>query len=619
MSLTNAQNTLIALKDRIAFFKELKPEDVIAVTKNVKFVRNMKVGDKIFEQGDYSKELYFVVQGSMNIQISKKEGKETKWVTVAKLPKKALVGEMAFITGEPRSARASAGEDGTSILSFDIIDKPDLKTVFILSNIHLYFAKDMAEKLKHTTQKYAKVKSSSDIPYDDLLDIFVKSVSSVTEEAHNNVLTISKEYLDKAEELLKTVDDPESKKEILKTVVIEAYKLRGKDVIIMTKDKIVIRLFQDEAAEETKKRVSTGSEEDMMFKTAISKPEIFGKNVLKESSDEKLEGKFMLIFEDIFHKSPYRKVLNFKYMETYDTFSLLNFAKPLVSKIWEDLKPYALGDLKVSETKYEKMIADKDNQALVIALAKKIIAKYKAKLAGMVATSFINEIAKLEKPENAMPVLEYAVKGTPKHQSVLIGADNLPVATKLQQIWMRARQAKVKRDEDTKGLREDYLMYKTQTEGYDNSIKALHRAKHITVEDVKDWTHETLRDYVINDDDEYKEEKRLLQYIPSGEVTNILMTRAEKGPIAAKSEIAKEEYVRTLNFMQVLHSNNTDQTLDYKLEELYENKDKKERLMLTTKDQLEREMNKDLSRYDDALAKMRDAVVHNVLRTLKKG
>ncbi|MCV6607945.1 MAG: cyclic nucleotide-binding domain-containing protein, partial [Campylobacterales bacterium] len=615
MALTNAQNTLVALKDRIAFFKELKPEEVIAVTKNVKFVRNMKTGDKIFEQGDYSKELYFVVQGSMNIEISKKEGKETKWISVAMLPKKALVGEMAFITGEPRSARASAGEDGTSILSFDIIDKPDIHTVFILSNIHLYFAKDMAEKLKHTTQKYAKVKSSSDIPYDDLLGIFVKSVEKVQEAANNNVLTIPKEVLDKANELLKDVDDPDVAKETIKTVVIEAYKLRDKDVIIMTKNKIVIRLFQDDAAAQTKKKVSSASEEDILLKSSLEKPEIFGKNVLDETSEEKLESKIIEICEKIFTDSPHRKKLNFQYMNDYDEFTMLHFVKPLVEQLWKMVEKYALEKLKVNPKKYEKMRDDKENQTLMLKLARKFISNYRAKLSSMVAATFIEEIGKLEKAASESGFLEGIIKGTPKHQSILIGADNLPVATKLQQVWMRTQQAKKKREEDTKDIRADYLMYKSQTEGYENSIKALHRAKHLTVEDVKDWGHEELRDFVTDDD--FKEDKRLLQYIPSGEITNILMTRAEKGPLAAKNEMAKEDYERTLNFMEVLHSNNTEQTLDYKLEELYENKDKKERLMYTTKDKLEREMKKDLAKYDEALSRMKDAVMFNIVQTLK--
>lgn len=642
MSLTNAQNTLLTLKDRIAFFKALTQDEVLSVTKNVKFVRDMKKGEKIFEQGDYSKELYFVVKGLVDIQISKKEKSETTWISVAKLPKKALIGEMAFITGEPRSARACADEDGTSILSFDIIDNPDAKQVYTLANIYLYFAKDMAEKLKNTSAKYAKVKSSSDIPYDDILTKFVHIVESVQEKSTNKfVLNIPPEIIKEIDDLLKEVDDEDTKKEVIKTALIEAFKLRDKDVIIMTKSKLVIRLFQDEAANEVKgkiekekalqeatkqkvpakkaaKDVAPTTKEEEFLLTIISDTNEFARKILKESIEENIEKKIADIARDIFEKTEYKKILNFHYMKNYDKFSILNFAKPLSIKIWFMLKNYILDELKKDPSYFDKIYTQKESQTLVLRFTKKIIANYRVALGKIVAKSFLDCIGDLENPVSHDGVIESIIQGTAKHQSILLGADGLPVATKLQQIWMRTQQAIKRRDADTKQIRADLEMYTRQVEGFENSIRALHRAKHLKPEDVAEWNHEKLRDIVINENDEFKEEKRLLQYIPTGAITDELRNRSEKGIVAARSEIAKEEYERAHKFMEVIHSNNTEKNLDFKLEDLYTEKDKKERLSESLKNELEHEMSKGLEEYDQALSKMHEAVVFNIVRTINR-
>jgi len=231
------------------------------------------------------------------------------------------------------------------------------------------------------------------------------------------------------------------------------------------------------------------------------------------------------------------------------------------------------------------------------------------------ARTYFSCVSKLE-AVTPNPLLEAAINGSGKSPSLFIGPNNIPTATKLQQIWMRTKQAQKKLEEAKKLLDEDFIMYSKQATSSENNIRAFYRSKYVTLKDVEDWDHEKIRDIVINENNEYKEEKRVLQYIPSGEVTNFLREKSEKGMLAARSEIAKEEFARSYRFIDVIHSNNTEKNLDYKLEELYNEKDKKEKLANSMKESVNKQAQKGLEEYDHGLGKMFEVMVYNISAAL---
>ncbi len=67
----------------------------------------MGPGDVIMKQGDTEKSLYLVTKGKLNVFINE-NGRPKK---VGEIKPGELVGEMAFVTGEPRTATVIAAED----------------------------------------------------------------------------------------------------------------------------------------------------------------------------------------------------------------------------------------------------------------------------------------------------------------------------------------------------------------------------------------------------------------------------------------------------------------------------------------------------------------------------
>jgi CRP-like cAMP-binding protein len=159
--LTNAQNTLLVVKSKLAFFDDFTNDEVLKLTRDVEF-KKYKKGEFVFEQNERSKEIYYVINGSVNVLLGvMNKGAYTvtydKHVTLAVLPKRSIFGEMSAITGEPRSARIVANEDGTSLLKFGIDDEVRNDNKITLAVLYQKFVEVLSQKLKDTTKKvYSK-------------------------------------------------------------------------------------------------------------------------------------------------------------------------------------------------------------------------------------------------------------------------------------------------------------------------------------------------------------------------------------------------------------------------------------------------------------------------------
>lgn len=155
--LTNAQNTLLVIKSRLSFFDDFTNDEVLKITKDVEF-KKYKKGEFVFEQSEKSKEIYYVINGSVDVflGVQKKSSYSISYenhVHLATLSKRAIFGEMSAITGEPRSARVVSCEDDTSLLKFGIDDIPRKDNKVIIAILYQKFVEILSEKLKTTTKK----------------------------------------------------------------------------------------------------------------------------------------------------------------------------------------------------------------------------------------------------------------------------------------------------------------------------------------------------------------------------------------------------------------------------------------------------------------------------------
>lgn len=154
--LTQAEMTLLKIRERFDFFKTMSEKEVLAVTSHVLLMRLDK-DEIVFEQEDPGQEVFFIVKGTVDITISAEQGggtvqKYADRTLIASLRPETIFGEMAPITGEKRSARAVSASSGTTLLSFRIAQEIPEGSERAFAILFKNFTRVLAKKLANTNK-----------------------------------------------------------------------------------------------------------------------------------------------------------------------------------------------------------------------------------------------------------------------------------------------------------------------------------------------------------------------------------------------------------------------------------------------------------------------------------
>ena len=607
MTLTNAQNALLAKKNDIPFFAALSNEEVLIVAQHIDFVQLPK-GARIFDQGEKTTALYYIVRGSVRIDIQhQNENGDQRYINIAVLQKKSFFGEMAFITHNERSAKASANEDDTAVLSFEILsndDQHDICTLKALTHLYYFFARDLADKLTITNANYAKIKTIDDIPYDEIINLLMRAKEPIIKAAASaNVLTIGDELFNAIAAFFPDGYDQNAQREVIKTALIETFGLSELDIIIFTKERAVVRLFQESAVNENSEKplplidIQTQTELDQLFSNKTQ----FENIVLKIYDEKNIKTFVINAFYEILSSDEYCKYLNFKHLVSYNDFKLSKAVEALEAKITKNAKRYIVKKRELDE----RILRNNSYRTFMHTLAVEYIVANRQHIMLMIADTFIDTINSVSPiPE----VIYEALQGTMNLLPILSTTEGV-VTSKPEQIKMRIVQAEKEREKRNAAFKNNYIKAKQLLVRVQKNIEAFKRAKTITIADLKQLTFQELREIAINDEPKYMQQKRLLQYLPSGELTLYLRDLAAKGIAFAQNETAKEEYKLTYKFFENLHINNSPNTLIQKEKDLNAQLPKSEMRYMEAQHLNDEAESKRLEYYDEGLKRVYDAFI----------
>ena len=428
--------------------------------------------------------------------------------------------------------------------------------------------------------------------------------------------------------------DPDTKKDFVKEAIALALELVEKDVVVFSKDRVIVRLFQArerpmeaaegqevfeddntqvEGAEKIAGVLAGYDQETLEYLISLVKyPLAFEREVLK--SNEGDDGAKVFVtraFRQVINSEKHRKHLNFLHLASYDDFNLKWLLVGLQEELSKTIEAFMVSECGLSEEEAAAVLATREAKVHLLQMGQKYLKRFAGAYRELIANTFFELVGRAESIKQISAVVQDAINGNNRYVSIFKQGTSR-IASKPDQVWMRVRQAKLERDKANRELIEEVDKLSKQVSGLEKNIQAISRAKQFSMAQIGRYKHEDLRDIVVNEEGERNEEKRLLQFLPSGPLTMHLAELAHKGLISATNDIAKEEYKRTEKFFNNLHSNNTPKALEMKLLSLSEEFPKRKGYLQRLQEQLDEARSQGLEAFDEALAKMKKAILLNL-------
>lgn len=140
-----SKEKMIEILKKVSFFSEFTDEELMLISGFMQWVK-FETGDIIIKEGATEKTFFLIIKGKVAIKKKTWIGSLKKAIDMISAGQ--IFGEMAFITGKPRTADIIAEED-TYVLKFNAEDvlKDESKYANILVKFYKKFAEALSERL----------------------------------------------------------------------------------------------------------------------------------------------------------------------------------------------------------------------------------------------------------------------------------------------------------------------------------------------------------------------------------------------------------------------------------------------------------------------------------------
>lgn len=147
--LSHSVKALLRVKNKISLFKSLNQREIINVIEKSSFLKLGK-DEILLNEDDIGEEVYFIIDGEFSVQVF--DSKKEQNIEVATLGKNSIVGEIAPIIHQRRSATIQA-KTAATVISFTINHLAKAKYPKTYIKLYENFMDLMAKKLIQNNQK----------------------------------------------------------------------------------------------------------------------------------------------------------------------------------------------------------------------------------------------------------------------------------------------------------------------------------------------------------------------------------------------------------------------------------------------------------------------------------
>ncbi|MGE4295953.1 MAG: hypothetical protein AB7E49_09655, partial [Campylobacterales bacterium] len=445
----------------------------------------------------------------------------------------------------------------------------------------------------------------------------------IAEATNRNVLTLDEELVGSIAALFPVNYDASAQREVIKTAVSEAFALNEKDLIIFAKNRIVVRLFQELAVpppEEPKTLSlpeSIGDPEALAYIDELfSDPAVFEKDVLLCEDAAKREVIVRTAMNEVLTRLPQRRYLSFLHMESYSHFRLAKAVEGLEKFLEGAARLYLSRDCGLEGDQLAAVMGTDKYRAFLRNQALDYVKRFKPVVSEMIADTFTAAILKAPGPNDIPAVIGEAIKGTLEYAPIFSKPGGGMVAGRADQVKMRLTQALKEREKKNADLVAEVERCKKAVVNAEKNSEAMRLAPMMSKDRLSQYSHEQLRDIIINEEGQFNDQKRIMQFIPAGECTLVLRETADRGVRSARNDVAKEEYKRTFKFFDNLHMNNTPKVLEQKRLEIDADLPKAKASLAKAEAALAEAEAARIENFDEGLKKIHEAIMYNLGRKI---
>ena len=166
---------------KVPFFRTLGKDSIDFIVEKLKF-KHFDEGEPVVQIGEPGDCMYIVISGQVKVIIPKQDGEDT---IIAYLGNGDYFGEMALLTGEPRSASVITTQEAEMFM----LHKNDFEIIVEkFPSITLSMGKIMSQRLRDTLQKAAKTQNESSAPPQIKGSLEVRSLIDILKFCESNSL-----------------------------------------------------------------------------------------------------------------------------------------------------------------------------------------------------------------------------------------------------------------------------------------------------------------------------------------------------------------------------------------------------------------------------------------------
>lgn len=278
-----------------------------------------------------------------------------------------------------------------------------------------------------------------------------------------------------------------------------------------------------------------------------------------------------IIAKQIVREEDIRNKINFCYVKSINTFNISDLAFTVVRLLLNEVVEW-LGQYFPDEEVIRAQISqDKLKIFMIHELAMSYYFDNDEIFLAEIAETYFELIQEAEGFRYIGKMGHEAILGTSKVRSLFMLDDGAQIVRRADQVWMRVDQASKAKKRKIAALTSELEKSKEAVEDLQLRVASIDNAQKVTLQALRKYTAEQVRDIFTEDDPKHLNDRRLLSSLPAGEMCFVMEVLCERAAMSSRTAMGKEDFKKIKTFFGKAKLNNTPKEMKMKRME-YEHK-----------------------------------------------